>query len=108
MKVTAKDRIKRIEEMDCSITKIAKMSTWKFFAGWTAETCGHCKATVNVTISAGWFCPCGDYNIMSWNSHQIPHSHPVYGPSQKKLRVGYSLVKLKSSLDLELEFKEYA
>ena len=85
LKVTAK-------EMDCSIKEIAEMSTLHF--GWTAETCGHCKSTVNATIGAGWVCPCGEYNIMSWNNYQIPHANPVYGPSLKKIRDGYMLRKL--------------
>lgn len=57
--------------------------TWANFNGFSGESCGDaCKATANVLAGAGWFCPCGHYNVQSWNHHQIPHEEPTYGPTR--------------------------
>ena len=52
----------------------------------TASSCGKCKATANVRAVAGWFCPCGHYNILPWHNHQIPHEDPTYGPSRAAIQ----------------------
>lgn len=69
------------DNLDFSPEKITEMASWPFFQGWTAASCGKCHAKVNVPIGAGFFCPCGECNILSWNYHQFPHSHPDHGPS---------------------------
>jgi hypothetical protein len=78
------------EEMDYSIEKIREMRKRWGFDGFTADTCGNCKATVNVLNDMpGWSCPCGHYNVQSWSSCRIPHDTPMYGPSRAKILMAY-------------------
>jgi hypothetical protein len=78
------------EEMDYSIEKIREMKQWPGFNGFTAESCGSCKATANVLAGGpGWFCPCGHFNVQSWSGFQIPHRAPTYGPGQAKILEAY-------------------
>ena len=50
------------------------------FHGVVGDKCGKCGATVNInTPSAGWWCVCGDYNIMSWHGHRMMYTNPTYG-----------------------------
>ena len=78
------------EDLMWDVPKIADaVRTWNSFDGFTAETCGKCKATANVLGGCpGWFCPCGHYNCQSWNCHTIPHAHPTYGPDRQVILDG--------------------
>jgi len=69
--------------LDFTKEEIAEMATWPYFRGFTADSCGRCKKTANVLWGAGYFCPCGHYNILSWYYTQIPHEAPYYGPSRQ-------------------------
>ncbi len=76
-----------------SAMQIASMcSNGGIYNGFTAESCGHCKAKANVFAhNAGWFCTCGHYNVQSWNHSCIPHEQPDLGPSQATLREGHEI-----------------
>lgn len=74
------------ENLNFSPKKIAEMASRPFFQGWTASSCGACKAKVNVPIGAGFFCSCGEYNWLSWSCHQIPYDNPDQGPSLEVIR----------------------
>lgn len=83
--------------MDYSIKEIAEI-IGQF--GWTADLCDYCKSTANVPIGPGWFCPCGNYNILSWNNHQITHTNPVYGPTANTIVDGYNLRRMRKKFRL--------
>ncbi len=76
-----------------SAEQIASMcSNGGMHSGFTAESCGHCKAKANVFAhNAGWFCACGDYNCQSWSGSCIPHEHPDHGPSLAVIRAGHAM-----------------
>ena len=80
------------EEMAYTADKIAVMWTWGGFDGFTASSCGKCKATANVLHGgAGWFCPCGHYVLLSWSHTMIPHDAPTYGPTWATIQDGLRL-----------------
>lgn len=81
--------------MDYPIEKIAEMSTWTYYQGFSGESCGKCKATANVLAGgAGWFCPCGHYNFQLLFHHQPPHEMPTYGPSKHSIKEGHAMAEM--------------
>ena len=76
-----------------SAAQIASMcSNGGIYNGFTAESCGHCKAKANVFAhNAGWFCACGHFNCQSWSHSCIPHEHPDHGPSLAVIRAGHTM-----------------
>ena len=69
--------------------EIREMLRWANFNGFTADSCGKCRKTVNVLAGGpGFFCACGHYNIQSWHCFQIPHERPDYGPAQATIQEG--------------------
>ncbi len=75
-----------------SAAQIASMcSDGGIFNGFTAESCGHCRAKANVFAkNASWFCACGHYNHQSC-CYRIPHEKPDYGPSLAAIREGHEI-----------------
>jgi len=71
--------------------EITEMSdTWQNYNGFTGETCGKCKKTANVfAYGAGWFCDCGNYNVQSFSSFQIPHENPDIGTPRSVIAEGH-------------------
>jgi hypothetical protein len=75
------------EDFNYSVEKIQEMAAWTNFQGFTADTCGKCKKTANLLAGgAGWFCPCGHFNVLPWSNMQIPHDLPDYGPPRECMR----------------------
>ncbi len=74
-------------------TPLDEMVTWPGVRtdGFTADTCGKCRATVNVMANTGgWHCPnCESFNMQSCSGHQIPHENPDYGPTRAELEAAY-------------------
>ena len=80
------------EDLDYTVDEIRDKFAGR---GFTAETCGSCKATANVLAgNPGWFCPCGHFNTQSWNHHQIPHDEPTYGPPHDRIVEAFKDVEL--------------
>lgn len=54
---------------------------WKFFIGFSGETCPECKKTHNIILGwAGWFCcNCGAYNSLDMDKYHEIHENPDYG-----------------------------
>ena len=76
----------------CSAEQVARLYYDRHYQGFSAETCGHCKATANVlSDNAGWFCVCGHYNLQNWSHHQRPHKQPDYGPSMTTILEGCAI-----------------
>jgi len=86
MKVTKKD-------MNFDLSELITMFTYPTYS-FTATCCGSCRKTANVISDAGWFCTCGEYNILPWGDHQIPYEHPDLGPSRKKIRAAITISHL--------------
>lgn len=82
-----------IGNLNFTVDKIAEMATWQFFEGFTSATCGGCHKSANVPIGAGWFCECGQYNVLPWHSYQIPYDTPDMGPSRSDIQAGYAKAK---------------
>jgi len=72
-KVTAAD-------LDHDHDKIKELLGMPHFGGYTASRCSECGATANVTGGAGWFCPCGNFNLLPWYQRIFPLDEPTYGP----------------------------
>ncbi len=63
----------------------------------SGESCHGCKSTANVITYAGWFCECGEFNVMLWYGHdQRPHETPTYGPSGPQLQRAANEVRNKA------------
>lgn len=75
----------KIETLDFPDSKLIEMATWRYFSGFTATGCGSCRRTANVPMGPGWFCECGEYNILPWNNNFIPHEDPDMGPSRHRI-----------------------
>jgi hypothetical protein len=86
MKVSKKD-------MDFTLAELVNLFTYPTYC-FTADQCGHCKMTSNVISGPGWFCVCGEYNILPWHNHVIPHENPDLGPSRKKLHAAITISRL--------------
>jgi len=73
-----------------SLEEIVKWH-WVKVHGFSADSCGQCKCTVNVIANgAGWECPnCGDYNIQPWSGHTIPHENPDFGFTRAEILQAY-------------------
>lgn len=50
------------------------------------DTCTVCKGTANVITFGGWFCECGEYNILMFIGNDSPHETPMYGPNGPQLQ----------------------
>lgn len=82
------------EDLMYSTEKIAEMSTWPYYQGFTADTCGSCKKTANVLAGdPGWFCACGHFNVLPFHGSRIPYDSPDLGPSQEIIKEGHRLGK---------------
>ena len=75
-----------IEAMQMLMIRWNNKSYWRH--PFTADTCGTCKAEVNIaTGNAGWFCECGAYNVQDWSGNVVhPFDEPKYGPATAQLR----------------------
>jgi len=82
------------ESLNYSVEKIVEMCSWIYFQGFTGDSCGACKKTVNILDGIpGWMCPnCGSYNAMPFHgSGRIPFESPDYGPSREHIQEAYRL-----------------
>ena len=61
---------------------------------YSGETCGMCNRKANVLFpGAGWFCPCGHYNVQSFSHHQPAHVKPDIGPSRRKIELAIATIR---------------
>lgn len=81
------------ESLVYSKEKIMEMCSWRYFQGFTGDTCGMCKSRCNVLDgSPGWMCPnCGCFNALHYPAHGlIPFDTPDYGPTRALITEAYS------------------
>jgi RNA polymerase subunit RPABC4/transcription elongation factor Spt4 len=85
-------------------TPLEEIVTWQHVRtyGFTADSCGNCKKTVNVICAGpGWICPnCGAFNTQNWSGNaMIPHENPDMGPTRAELQEAYRKRDENKSLD---------
>jgi len=87
MEVTSEDLLWPVEKMaDYFANGVAGFH----FVG---DDCSKCSKTVNVPNGAGWFCPCGAYNVLSFSANRFPFDSPDYGPTDASIRDAFEKAK---------------
>lgn len=86
--------------MDYSIEKIKDMCSWRFFQGFTGDTCSSCKQRGNVLAGGpGYMCPnCGCFNVLPWIGIRVPFETPDFGPPQARIQEAYEMYRAEKGV----------